>query len=81
MRKFLLFVVAFFMLQMGAFAQTNFEELTLEKALEKAKKENKLVFVDTYTSWCMPCKYMANTIFPKKRDGRVFERAFCLCEI
>lgn len=76
MRKFLLFVVAFFMLQMGAFAQTNFEELTLEKALEKSKKENKLVFVDTYTSWCMPCKYMANTIFPKKEMGDYLNERF-----
>lgn len=76
MKKVLYVVVAFFMLQMGAFAQTNFEELTLEKALEKAKKENKLVFVDTYTSWCMPCKYMANTIFPKKEMGEYLNERF-----
>ena len=55
MNKVLYVFVAFFMLQVGAFAQTNFEELTLAKALEKAKAENKLVFIDTYTSWCMPC--------------------------
>ena len=47
MKKILFAVVAFCMLQAGAFAQTNFEELTLEKALEKAKVGNKLVFVDT----------------------------------
>ena len=55
MNKVLYVFVAFFMLQMGVFAQTNFEELTLAKALEKAKGENNLVFVETYTSWCMPC--------------------------
>ena len=76
MNKILYVFVAFFMLQMGAFAQTNFEELTLAKALEKAKAENKLVFVDTYTSWCMPCKYMANTIFPKSEMGEYLNPRF-----
>ena len=27
-----------------------------EYAIEKAKKEKKLVFIDTYASWCKPCK-------------------------
>ena len=76
MKKILFAVVAFCMLQAGAFAQTNFEELTLEKALEKAKVGNKLVFVDTYTSWCMPCKYMANTIFPQKEMGDFLNSRF-----
>lgn len=76
MNKVLYVFVAFFMLQMGAFAQTNFEELTLAKALEKAKAENKLVFIDTYTSWCMPCKYMANTIFPKPEMGAYLNPRF-----
>lgn len=76
MNKVLYVFVAFFMLQVGAFAQTNFEELTLAKALEKAKAENKLVFVDTYTSWCMPCKYMANTIFPKSEMGEYLNPRF-----
>ena len=76
MNKVLYVFVAFFMLQMGAFAQTNFEELTLAKALEKAKVENKLVFIDTYTSWCMPCKYMANTIFSKPEMGAYLNPRF-----
>ena len=76
MKKFLLFVVALLMLQVGAFAQTNFEELTLDKALDKAKAEGKLVFVDMYTSWCMPCKYMANTIFPKSEMGEYLNPRF-----
>lgn len=69
MKKVLYVIAACLMLPWGVFAQTSFEELTLDKALEKAKAEKKLVFVDTYTSWCMPCKYMANTIFPQKEMG------------
>ncbi|MFR4036968.1 MAG: thioredoxin domain-containing protein [Butyricimonas faecalis] len=34
------------------------------------------MFVDTYTSWCMPCKYMANTIFPKKEMGEYLNERF-----
>ena len=81
MKKFLLFVVALLMLQVGAFAQTNFEELTLDKALDKAKAEGKLVFVDMYTSWCMPCKYMANTIFPKAEMGEYLNPRFVCLKI
>lgn len=55
MKKFvLLFIYVFLMLPV--FAQTNFQELSLEKALEKAKGEGKMVFIDCYTSWCGPCK-------------------------
>ena len=40
-------------------AQTNFQELSLEKAREQARAENKPIFLDCYTSWCGPCKMMA----------------------
>lgn len=41
-----------------AHAQVEFKSLTLAKALKEAKKENKLVFLDAYTTWCGPCKFM-----------------------
>jgi thiol-disulfide isomerase/thioredoxin len=44
--------------------------------LDKAKAENKLVFVDAYTSWCGPCKRMAKDVFPQKAVGDVFNAAF-----
>ena len=34
----------------------NFEHLSFKEALDKARTENKLVFVDCYTSWCGPCR-------------------------
>ena len=58
MKKFVLLFTCMF-ITVFVFAQTNFQELTLAKALEKAKIENKYVFVDCYTSWCGPCKMMA----------------------
>jgi thiol-disulfide isomerase/thioredoxin len=44
--------------------------------LDKAKADNKLVFVDAYTSWCGPCKRMAKDIFPQKAVGDVYNAAF-----
>ena len=79
MKKILLLIAACFTLQVGVFAQTNFEELTLDEALVKAKNENKLVFLDTYTSWCGPCAYMAKTVFPQKEMGDFMNPRFvCL---
>ena len=36
---------------------------TWEEALEKAKAEEKIIFVDAYTTWCGPCKRMAKNVF------------------
>lgn len=38
-----------------------FATLSFEKALEQAKKEKKLVFVDFFTTWCGPCKMLDKT--------------------
>ncbi len=39
---------------------------TFKEALEKAKKEGKMVFIDSYTSWCGPCKHLKNNILPNE---------------
>ncbi|MGZ4034449.1 MAG: thioredoxin family protein, partial [Bacteroidia bacterium] len=31
--------------------------------LAQAKKENKMIYLDCYTSWCGPCKWMAKNVF------------------
>ncbi len=41
-----------------------FEKDTIwENILEKAKKEDKLIFLDVYTDWCIPCKKMEKEVF------------------
>lgn len=52
------------------------EKLTFQQALDKAKQENKLLFIDCYTSWCGPCKMMANNIFTQKEVGKYFNEHF-----
>ncbi len=47
-----------------------------EVALEKAKQENKLVFVDFYTSWCGPCKVLDKEVFSQEKVGSHFNTNF-----
>ena len=54
----------------------NFRDITFEEALKQAQAENKLVFMDCCTSWCGPCKNMADKIFPQKAAGDYFNPRF-----
>ena len=49
---------------------------TFEEALQLAEDEEKLVFVDVYTSWCGPCKVMSQTVFPNQEVGEYFNSRF-----
>ena len=41
----------------------NFEKSDFSTILEKAEKENKLVFLDAFASWCGPCILMEKNVF------------------
>lgn len=47
-----------FVYQSDAQSSIRFSESNVKRGLERAKKENKFLFVDTYASWCIPCKKM-----------------------
>ncbi|AQX50815.1 thioredoxin family protein [Elizabethkingia anophelis] len=61
-----------------AFAQTGikFDEGNFSSLLAKAKKENKLIFLDAYASWCGPCKLMAKNIFTLQSVGDYYNSHF-----
>lgn len=40
-----------------------FEEIGLKDVMAKAKKENRLIFIDAYTDYCQPCMLMAKNVF------------------
>ena len=53
-----------------------FQHLSLEEALAKAKAENKLVFIDVFTTWCGPCKYLSTKVFTDEDLGTYYNEHF-----
>lgn len=53
-----------------------FTQGTWQEILELAEKEDKLVFMDAYTTWCGPCKKMSKEVFPTKTVGSFFNENF-----
>lgn len=41
-----------------------------------AKSQNKLIFVDAYTTWCGPCRLMASQTFTQPSVGEYFNKNF-----
>jgi thioredoxin-related protein len=62
----------------AAFAQEaiQFQELPFKELVAKAKKENKIVFIDAYASWCGPCKMMERNVFTQKSVGDYYNSNF-----
>ena len=76
MKKILL--VIFICLAAFAYAQEGIQFFggNWEEAIETAKKEHKLIFVDAYAEWCGPCKRMAKEVFTQKELGDFFNKYF-----
>lgn len=69
-------------LALTAFAQgIKFFEGEWKAALEEAKKEDKIIFVDAYAEWCGPCKQMAKNVFPNGDVGDFFNKNFISMQI
>lgn len=68
------FMVAVAMMAQGMVFEP--EGTTLEQASAKAKAENKLIFLDCFTSWCGPCKKMARDVFPQEQVGAYMNPRF-----
>lgn len=53
------------------FANTNWAT-----TLENAKSTDKLIFVDCYTDWCGPCKWMTANVFPDEKVAAFYNENF-----
>jgi len=47
----------------NSFFKTIYSQDELQRELENAQANNRLVFVDMYADWCIECKIMAKTLF------------------
>ncbi len=47
-----------------------------EEALQEAQKQEKVIFVDAYATWCGPCKRMSREVFPNEKVGEFFNQHF-----
>ncbi len=54
----------------------NFFEGSFDEVKAEAKKQNKIIFIDCYTSWCGPCKWMSKNVFPDFRVGEFYNANF-----
>jgi|GEM_PF-1138681 len=48
----------------------------LGNILDKAEEENKLVYVDIYTDWCLPCKIMNESVYSDKETMDYLDENF-----
>ncbi len=53
-----------------------FQRISFQDALTLAKKENKILFIDFYATWCDPCKMMKKTSFSNERVGAFYNSNF-----
>jgi thiol-disulfide isomerase/thioredoxin len=58
-----------------------FAEGSWKEILAEAGRQNKIVFVDAYTTWCGPCKMMDRNTFPNKEVGEFFNANFINAKI
>ncbi len=76
MKKVLLVFVTVLICSLSFSQGISFEKGNFSEVLLKAQKEQKLVFVDCYASWCGPCKYLSENIFPEEKLGDYFNKGF-----
>jgi thioredoxin-related protein len=66
----------FIVLQVSIFAQIKFQDLTIEKAIEKAKTEKKQVFFYFSSDQCSFCKIMESQVFTDPALGKLINENY-----
>ncbi|MDZ7846006.1 MAG: thioredoxin family protein [Owenweeksia sp.] len=46
------------------------------EALQAAEEEGKPIFMDCYTTWCGPCKWMSANIFTQQEVGDYYNENY-----
>lgn len=58
-----------------------FQNINFQSALNKAKKENKFIFMNVYATWCGPCMLLKKTTFQSDRVAAVVNKSFINIDI
>lgn len=61
---------------MPAAKKISFIKGTWEQVAALAKKNGKYIFVDTYTTWCSPCRQLKNVTFKDSKAAAFFNGNF-----
>ncbi|UMB59569.1 thioredoxin domain-containing protein [Lutibacter sp. A80] len=72
----LVFFVSLSFISCAQEKRINFEKGTFKEALAKAVKEDKLIFMDCYTTWCRPCKEISKYVFTQEPIYTFFNKNF-----
>ncbi|MEJ8755717.1 thioredoxin family protein [Pontibacter sp. H259] len=78
MKKSVLWLLAL-LVSSSAWAQTkeiNFRKGTVAEIMAQAKTEKKPIFIDAYTTWCGPCKWMDKNVFVNDAVADYFNQNF-----
>jgi thiol-disulfide isomerase/thioredoxin len=85
MQKFILILAIFITFSISdGFSQNRsirFIEKPWQEIVAMAKKENKLIFLDAFASWCGPCKWMAANMFTNDTIADYYNRTFICASI
>ncbi len=77
MKKYIYILLLLLTAAPAAFAQgIEFNHGSWADVKVEAKAQNKLIFVDFFTDWCAPCKFMTLNIFPQKEAGDFYNANF-----
>ncbi len=76
MRKLLFPLLALCALGPLAAQEIAFKDISFAEAKERAAEANKPIFMDCYTTWCGPCKWMAANMFTLPEVAKFYNENF-----
>ncbi len=78
MKQIIFLISLAFFINANSFSQEgiSFSDADWFEILATAKKENKVIFMDAYTTWCGPCKKMSRSTFTDKKVGEFYNANF-----